>query len=234
MVYKFPTPKLEQVITVDTSEKECNLLSNTHQTKCSFFCGTSVQVRRPCSSTALWRPKLSDFLQKLQTTSNIINHISRPCPIETVGLAIEQEYTEYHGNVSWMQLTQNSHDCPWIYIKFRDKEKFKSTENENKKENVTIQNSKNSLGAICVLPASMVMWVGIFKDFALPCIKKVNLDTLSKKHKGRVKKIQVLIFTKKHGGVPTKSNQSNPFHVSGNSQQVFIFVFNKNWSKRFL
>jgi hypothetical protein len=35
---------------------------------------------------------------------------------------------------------------------------------------------KNSLGAICVLPASMVMWVGRFKDFALPCIRKVNLD----------------------------------------------------------
>jgi hypothetical protein len=27
-------------------------------------------------------------------------------------------------------------------------------------------------GAICVLPASIVMCVGIFKDFALPCTKR--------------------------------------------------------------
>ena len=30
----------------------------------------------------------------------------------------------------------------------------------------------NSLGAICVLPASIVMWVGNFSDFARSCQSK--------------------------------------------------------------
>lgn len=49
--------------------------------------------------------------------------------------------------------------------------------NKNKKEvpeNLYSKKIIYSLGAICVLPASIVIWVGSFRDFALPCYKTTS------------------------------------------------------------